>query len=54
MIQNNVSGVIVVIVIMLIVIFKNSGFNSEGDYQLVQYEVLCFMINIYEVLEFLG
>ncbi|XP_078113760.1 homeodomain-interacting protein kinase 2 isoform X1 [Sander vitreus] len=33
---------------------KNSGSNSEGDYQLVQHEVLCSMTNTYEVLEFLG
>ncbi|XP_041444954.1 homeodomain-interacting protein kinase 2 [Xenopus laevis] len=32
---------------------KNSG-SSEGDYQLVQHEVLCSMTNTYEVLEFLG
>jgi len=28
--------------------------NSEGDYQLVQHEVLCSAANSYEVLEFLG
>ncbi|XP_061532791.1 homeodomain-interacting protein kinase 2 isoform X1 [Phycodurus eques] len=33
---------------------KNSGSNNEGDYQLVQHEVLCSMTNTYEVLEFLG
>ncbi|XP_044050217.1 homeodomain-interacting protein kinase 2 isoform X2 [Siniperca chuatsi] len=33
---------------------KNSGSNSEGDYQLVQHEVLCSITNTYEVLEFLG
>ncbi|XP_018424924.1 PREDICTED: homeodomain-interacting protein kinase 2 [Nanorana parkeri] len=33
---------------------KNSGSNGEGDYQLVQHEVLCSMTNTYEVLEFLG
>ncbi|TNN33584.1 Homeodomain-interacting protein kinase 2 [Liparis tanakae] len=33
---------------------KNIGSNSEGDYQLVQHEVLCSMTNTYEVLEFLG
>ncbi|XP_046870594.1 homeodomain-interacting protein kinase 2-like [Hypomesus transpacificus] len=33
---------------------KTSGANSEGDYQLVQHEVLCSMTNTYEVLEFLG
>uniref|UniRef100_A0A3Q3RCS2 non-specific serine/threonine protein kinase n=1 Tax=Monopterus albus TaxID=43700 RepID=A0A3Q3RCS2_MONAL len=32
----------------------NSGSNNEGDYQLVQHEVLCSMTNTYEVLEFLG
>uniref|UniRef100_A0A8C2BCH7 non-specific serine/threonine protein kinase n=1 Tax=Cyprinus carpio TaxID=7962 RepID=A0A8C2BCH7_CYPCA len=33
---------------------KNSGANSEGDYQLLQHEVLCSLTNTYEVLEFLG
>ncbi|KAM8860722.1 homeodomain-interacting protein kinase 2 isoform 1-T1 [Synchiropus picturatus] len=33
---------------------KNSNSNNEGDYQLVQHEVLCSMTNTYEVLEFLG
>ncbi|XP_023657882.1 homeodomain-interacting protein kinase 2-like isoform X4 [Paramormyrops kingsleyae] len=34
---------------------KNGGTGgSEGDYQLVQHEVLCSMTNTYEVLEFLG
>ncbi|CAL8358171.1 unnamed protein product [Lota lota] len=33
---------------------KNSSANNEGDYQLVQHEVLCSMTNTYEVLEFLG
>ena len=33
---------------------KNSSGNSEGDYQLVQHEVLLSMTNTYEVLEFLG
>ncbi|XP_067356354.1 homeodomain-interacting protein kinase 2 isoform X6 [Channa argus] len=33
---------------------KHSGSNNEGDYQLVQHEVLCSMTNTYEVLEFLG
>ncbi|KAL0968497.1 hypothetical protein UPYG_G00267630 [Umbra pygmaea] len=33
---------------------KNSGSNNEGDYQLVQHEVVCSMTNTYEVLEFLG
>ncbi|XP_029105596.1 homeodomain-interacting protein kinase 2-like isoform X3 [Scleropages formosus] len=33
---------------------KNGNANSEGDYQLVQHEVLCSMTNTYEVLEFLG
>ncbi|XP_051917638.1 homeodomain-interacting protein kinase 2 isoform X2 [Hippocampus zosterae] len=33
---------------------KNSGSNNEGDYQLVQHELLCSMTNTYEVLEFLG
>lgn len=33
---------------------KTGGANSEGDYQLLQHEVLCSMTNTYEVLEFLG
>uniref|UniRef100_UPI00358FDF0B homeodomain-interacting protein kinase 2-like isoform X1 n=2 Tax=Myxine glutinosa TaxID=7769 RepID=UPI00358FDF0B len=33
---------------------KTSGVGSEGDYQLVQHEVLRSMTNSYEVLEFLG
>nr|XP_014347667.1 PREDICTED: homeodomain-interacting protein kinase 1 isoform X1 [Latimeria chalumnae] len=33
---------------------KTSNSNSEGDYQLVQHELLCSMTNTYEVLEFLG
>ncbi|CAH2220222.1 homeodomain-interacting kinase 1 isoform X1 [Pelobates cultripes] len=33
---------------------KSSSSNGEGDYQLVQHEVLCSMTNSYEVLEFLG
>lgn len=33
---------------------KNSNSNSEGDYQLVQHEVLYSGTNQYEVLEFLG
>ncbi|XP_076310656.1 homeodomain-interacting protein kinase 2-like isoform X3 [Tachypleus tridentatus] len=33
---------------------KNNSSNSEGDYQLVQHEVLYSTTNQYEVLEFLG
>ncbi|KAJ8382746.1 hypothetical protein SKAU_G00035240 [Synaphobranchus kaupii] len=33
---------------------KNGASTGEGDYQLVQHEVLCSMTNTYEVLEFLG
>ena len=33
---------------------KSSSSSGEGDYQLVQHEVLCSMTNTYEVLEFLG
>ncbi|XP_076335335.1 uncharacterized protein LOC143238727 isoform X4 [Tachypleus tridentatus] len=33
---------------------KNSSSNTEGDYQLVQHEVLYSATNQYEVLEFLG
>uniref|UniRef100_A0A3B3U6S6 non-specific serine/threonine protein kinase n=1 Tax=Poecilia latipinna TaxID=48699 RepID=A0A3B3U6S6_9TELE len=33
---------------------KSSSSNGEGDYQLVQHEILCSMSSSYEVLEFLG
>ncbi|XP_078669545.1 homeodomain-interacting protein kinase 1-like isoform X1 [Branchiostoma floridae x Branchiostoma belcheri] len=33
---------------------KNSSSNNEGDYNLVQHEVICSLTNRYEVLEFLG
>uniref|UniRef100_A0A8C5FHP1 Protein kinase domain-containing protein n=1 Tax=Gadus morhua TaxID=8049 RepID=A0A8C5FHP1_GADMO len=33
---------------------KSSSSNGEGDYQLVQHEILCSMACSYEVLEFLG
>uniref|UniRef100_A0A4W5RRQ0 non-specific serine/threonine protein kinase n=1 Tax=Hucho hucho TaxID=62062 RepID=A0A4W5RRQ0_9TELE len=33
---------------------KSSNSHSEGDYQLVQHEILCSLSNSYEVLEFLG
>lgn len=33
---------------------KSCNSHSEGDYQLVQHEILCSMSNSYEVLEFLG
>ncbi|XP_062842483.1 homeodomain-interacting protein kinase 1 isoform X2 [Trichomycterus rosablanca] len=33
---------------------KSSSSNSEGDYQLVQHEILCSVSSSYEVLEFLG
>ncbi|KAM9505245.1 homeodomain-interacting protein kinase 1-like isoform 5-T5 [Salvelinus alpinus] len=33
---------------------KSSTSHSEGDYQLVQHEILCSVSNSYEVLEFLG
>ncbi|KAK0151093.1 Homeodomain-interacting protein kinase 1 [Merluccius polli] len=33
---------------------KSSSSHSEGDYQLVQHEILCSVANSYEVLEFLG
>ena len=33
---------------------KSSNSHSEGDYQLVQHEILCSMSNSYEVLEFPG
>lgn len=33
---------------------KSSNSHGEGDYQLVQHEILCSVSNSYEVLEFLG
>ncbi|XP_015193712.2 homeodomain-interacting protein kinase 3a isoform X1 [Lepisosteus oculatus] len=33
---------------------KQNGVGGDGDYQLVQHEVLCSMKNTYEVLDFLG
>ncbi|XP_077074582.1 homeodomain-interacting protein kinase 1 isoform X1 [Siphateles boraxobius] len=33
---------------------KSTNSHSEGDYQLVQHEILCSVSNSYEVLEFLG
>ncbi|XP_038153960.1 homeodomain-interacting protein kinase 1-like isoform X4 [Cyprinodon tularosa] len=33
---------------------KSSSSNGEGDYQLVQHEILCSLSSSYEVLEFLG
>ncbi|XP_072522040.1 homeodomain-interacting protein kinase 1 isoform X2 [Salminus brasiliensis] len=33
---------------------KSSSSNCEGDYQLVQHEILCSVSSSYEVLEFLG
>ncbi|XP_056092624.1 homeodomain-interacting protein kinase 1 isoform X2 [Rhinichthys klamathensis goyatoka] len=33
---------------------KSSSSTGEGDYQLVQHEILCSVSNSYEVLEFLG
>ncbi|XP_072336658.1 homeodomain-interacting protein kinase 1-like isoform X5 [Scyliorhinus torazame] len=33
---------------------KNGSSTYEGDYQLVQHEILCSVISSYEVLEFLG
>ncbi|XP_043944111.1 homeodomain-interacting protein kinase 2 [Protopterus annectens] len=54
MIQNNASGATVATAATSTATSKNSGSNSEGDYHLVQHEVLCSMTNTYEVLEFLG
>jgi homeodomain interacting protein kinase len=36
------------------VFLSGSGSGADGDYQLVQHEVLYSMANQYEVLEFLG
>uniref|UniRef100_A0A4W5MRP5 Protein kinase domain-containing protein n=1 Tax=Hucho hucho TaxID=62062 RepID=A0A4W5MRP5_9TELE len=57
MIQNAASGATVAIATATATstaTSKNSGSNNEGDYQLVQHEVVCSMTNTYEVLEFLG
>ncbi|XP_075414847.1 homeodomain-interacting protein kinase 2 isoform X2 [Tenrec ecaudatus] len=54
MLQNNASGATVATATTSTATSKNSASNSEGDYQLVQHEVLCSMTNTYEVLEFLG
>ncbi|KAG7455874.1 hypothetical protein MATL_G00245690 [Megalops atlanticus] len=54
MIQNAASGATAATAATSTATSKNSGSNSEGDYQLVQHEVLCSMTNTYEVLEFLG
>lgn len=37
-----------------VVASKQSGGSGDGDYQLVQHEVLCSVKNTYEVLDFLG
>lgn len=54
MLQNATSGTTVATAATSTATSKNSGSNSEGDYQLLQHEVLCSMTNTYEVLEFLG
>ncbi|XP_067856014.1 homeodomain-interacting protein kinase 2 isoform X1 [Heptranchias perlo] len=54
MLQNATSGTTVATAATSTATSKNSGSNSEGDYQLLQHEVLCSMMNTYEVLEFLG
>ncbi|XP_051886880.1 homeodomain-interacting protein kinase 2 isoform X1 [Pristis pectinata] len=54
MLQNATSGATVATAATSTATSKNSGSNSEGDYQLLQHEVLCSMTNTYEVLEFLG
>ncbi|XP_061577400.1 homeodomain-interacting protein kinase 2 isoform X4 [Cololabis saira] len=54
MIQNGGATVATVATATSTATSKNSGSNNEGDYQLVQHEVLCSMTNTYEVLEFLG
>ncbi|XP_077954106.1 homeodomain-interacting protein kinase 2-like [Gasterosteus aculeatus] len=57
MIQNGAAGGVAVATVATATstaTSKNSVSNSEGDYLLVQHEVLCSMNNTYEVLEFLG
>ncbi|XP_043915218.1 homeodomain-interacting protein kinase 3-like, partial [Protopterus annectens] len=51
MLQTNVGNPITVVTTTA---SKQSGANGDGDYQLMQHEVLCSMKNSYEVIDFLG
>ncbi|XP_029438092.1 homeodomain-interacting protein kinase 3 [Rhinatrema bivittatum] len=51
MLQTNVGNAVTVVTATTT---KQSGTSGDGDYQLVQHEVLCSVKNTYEVLDFLG
>ncbi|XP_025967397.2 homeodomain-interacting protein kinase 3 isoform X1 [Dromaius novaehollandiae] len=52
MLQTNVGNPVTVVTTAAA--SKQSGTSGDGDYQLVQHEVLCSVKNTYEVLDFLG
>ncbi|XP_062476245.1 homeodomain-interacting protein kinase 3 isoform X3 [Pezoporus occidentalis] len=52
MLQTNVGNPVTVVTTAAT--SKPSGTSGDGDYQLVQHEVLCSVKNTYEVLDFLG
>uniref|UniRef100_A0A8U7M1Y7 non-specific serine/threonine protein kinase n=1 Tax=Corvus moneduloides TaxID=1196302 RepID=A0A8U7M1Y7_CORMO len=52
MLQTNVGNPVAVVTTAAA--SKQSGTGGDGDYQLVQHEVLCSVKNTYEVLDFLG
>ncbi|XP_009459696.1 PREDICTED: homeodomain-interacting protein kinase 3 [Nipponia nippon] len=52
MLQTNVGNPVTVVTTAAA--SKPSGTSGDGDYQLVQHEVLCSVKNTYEVLDFLG
>ncbi|KFW62637.1 Homeodomain-interacting protein kinase 3 [Pygoscelis adeliae] len=52
MLQTNVGNPVTVVTTAAT--SKQSGTSGDGDYQLVQHEVLCSVKNTYEVLDFLG
>lgn len=52
MLQTNMGNPVTVVTST--VASKHTGSSGDGDYQLVQHEVLCSVKNTYEVLDFLG
>ncbi|XP_078536999.1 homeodomain-interacting protein kinase 3 isoform X5 [Lissotriton helveticus] len=52
MLQTNMGNPVTVVTST--VASKHNGSSGDGDYQLVQHEVLCSVKNTYEVLDFLG
>uniref|UniRef100_A0A8C9F8Y4 Protein kinase domain-containing protein n=1 Tax=Pavo cristatus TaxID=9049 RepID=A0A8C9F8Y4_PAVCR len=52
MLQTNVGNPVTVVTTAAT--SKQTGTSGDGDYQLVQHEVLCSVKNTYEVLDFLG